>query len=81
MVLQYKGFKNNWCYEEGERIVWANVYVGGVLEGYTHPQTLEEAQTMHKRVDDVIREETATENDIFTLLEKWNSIRCVMSPL
>ena len=28
MILQYKGFNNNWCYEEAETITFANVYVG-----------------------------------------------------
>ena len=28
MILQYKGFNNNWCYEEAETIIFANVWVG-----------------------------------------------------
>lgn len=34
MILQYKGFKNNWCYEEAETITHANVYVGVVTRDY-----------------------------------------------
>ena len=34
MVLQYKGFNNNWCYTEAETIVWANVWVGKETRDY-----------------------------------------------
>lgn len=35
MILQYKGFNNNWCYEEAETISFANVYVGDVVRKYS----------------------------------------------
>ena len=34
MILQYKGFNNNWCYTEAETIVWANVWVGKETRDY-----------------------------------------------
>lgn len=34
MILQYKGFNNNWCYEEANSIVWANVWVGKETRDY-----------------------------------------------
>lgn len=34
MILQYKGFKNNWCYEEANTICWANANVDCVLDKY-----------------------------------------------
>ncbi len=34
MILQYKGFKNNWCYEEANTITWANVWVGKETRDY-----------------------------------------------
>ena len=32
MILQYKGFKENWCYEEADQISFANVYVGDIIK-------------------------------------------------
>lgn len=34
MILQYKGFNNNWCYEEANTITWANVWVGKETREY-----------------------------------------------
>ena len=34
MILQYKGFNNNWCYEEAEIISFANVWVGEETRKY-----------------------------------------------
>lgn len=34
MILQYQGFKNNWCYEEADTIVFAKVWVGKVTRDY-----------------------------------------------
>lgn len=34
MILQYKGFNNNWCYEEANTIVWSNVWVGKETRDY-----------------------------------------------
>lgn len=57
MILQYKGFKNNWCYIEAETIVWANVWVGKETRDYRkdgirwkHLQkTLEECQNEEQK--------------------------------
>jgi len=34
MILQYKGFNNNWCYEQANTIVWSNVWVGKETRDY-----------------------------------------------
>lgn len=34
MILQYKGFNNNWCYEEAETIIAANVWIGKVTKDH-----------------------------------------------
>lgn len=34
MILQYKGFNNNWCFEESETIVCADVFVGKETRDY-----------------------------------------------
>lgn len=34
MVLQYRGLKNNWCFEEADRITWANVNVSKETRDY-----------------------------------------------
>lgn len=34
MILQYKGFNNNWCYEEAETITQAVVWVGKETRDY-----------------------------------------------
>lgn len=34
MILQYKGFNNNWCYEEAETITQATVWVGKETRDY-----------------------------------------------
>lgn len=34
MILQYKGFNNNWCYEEAETIIFATVWVGKETRDY-----------------------------------------------
>jgi len=34
MILQYKGSKNNWCYEESNTIIWSNVWVGDITKDY-----------------------------------------------
>lgn len=39
MILQYKGFKNNWCYEEANIISWANVDVSFITEQYREKGT------------------------------------------
>ena len=49
MILQYKGFNNNWCFEEAETITFANVWVGKETQDYReggcrHKIHLEELQ-------------------------------------
>lgn len=34
MILQYKGFNNNWTYEEADIITWAMVYIGRETQKY-----------------------------------------------
>lgn len=34
MILQYRGFNNNWCFEEAETIIYANVLVGKETRDY-----------------------------------------------
>ena len=34
MILQYRGSKNNWCYEEANTIIWANVNVKEAINKY-----------------------------------------------
>jgi len=34
MILQYRGFNNNWCFEEAETIIYANVWVGKETKDY-----------------------------------------------
>jgi len=34
MILQYKGFNNNWTYQEAESITWSNVCVGKETRDY-----------------------------------------------
>ena len=92
MILQYKGIKNNWCFEEAERIISATVNVGEITKHYREGGTryeeqqrelnknmgkdtdiisdlrLQYVQEMHKKVDDVIRDETGASTDIVYLI-------------
>lgn len=34
MILQHRGFNNNWCFEEAETIIYANVLVGKETRDY-----------------------------------------------
>lgn len=57
MILQYKGFNNNWCYEEAETIIFANVWVGKETRDYReggdryklHTEKLQEFMTEEER--------------------------------
>ena len=50
MILQYKGFNNNWCYEEAETISYAKVYIGDITKKYHRDGEL------YKELDRKIRE-------------------------
>lgn len=66
MILQYKGFKNNWCYEEADQIIFANVYVGDVIEEVLKKEYgdgLEQARAMQNAVDEFLKKETGCYSD------------------
>jgi len=61
MILQYKGFKENWCFEEADQISFANVYVGDVIEEASKKEygdDLERARAIHSAVDEHLKKET-----------------------
>lgn len=45
MILQYQGFKNNWCYEEADTIVFAKVWVGKETRDYRQGGTRHKMHT------------------------------------
>lgn len=57
MILQYKGFNNNWCFEEAETISFANVWVGKETRDYReggsryklHQEKLQECETNEQK--------------------------------
>ena len=64
MVLQYKGFNNNWCYEEADTVISAIVYIGEVAESYRKRESKYEdkllyREELYKAVHDLIIKETA----------------------
>ena len=81
MILQYKGFKNNWCYEEAEQITHANVYVGDVIkEALTKKfdNGLEQAKYVHECVDKHLIEETGCFGDeIIYYVDKFYDLKNV----
>ena len=61
MILQYKGFKENWCFEEADQISFANVYVGDVIKEVSNKEygdDLERARAIHSAVDEHLKKET-----------------------
>ena len=79
MILKYKGFNNNWTYEEAEIITHAVVWVGKEtrdyhdflkyseehMRGYTKEEVdLVLMREMHEAVDRLIKEETHCCDDI-----------------
>lgn len=69
MVLQYKGFNNNWCYEEADIVTSAIVYVGEVAESYRKRESEYEdkllySEELYKAVNDLIIKETACDDTI-----------------
>lgn len=81
MILQYKGFKENWCYEEAERISFANVYVGDVIKEYsekTYGDDLEKARAIHNAVDEHLKRETGCyDEEIIYHVGKFNDMKNV----
>ena len=69
MILQYKGFNNNWCYEEAETIVHAKVSVADVIQKYKNDftkdkDTLSFVKGLQEVVDKFIQNETQCSNEI-----------------
>lgn len=61
MILQYKGFGENWCFEEADRISFANVYVGDVIKEASmkaYSNDLEKVSAIHNAVDEHLKKET-----------------------
>ena len=79
MILRYKGFNNNWTYEEAEIITHAVVWVGKEIRDYRDSLKYSEdhmrgykkeevdlalMREMHEAVDRLIKEETHCCDDI-----------------
>lgn len=66
MILQYQGYKNNWCYEEADTVSHANVYLGDVtkISSEKPTMTLEEARNLEDNIINKIVKETHFSNDI-----------------
>lgn len=69
MILQYKGFNNNWVYEEARSITKANINVGVVIYSYkeTTLNELNDAhyyKDMYKSVEKYIKKETHCSDEI-----------------
>lgn len=61
MILQYKGFKENWCYEEADQISFANVYVGDIIKEVSNKEygdDLLRIKAIHNAVDELLKKET-----------------------
>lgn len=71
MILQYKGYKNNWCYEEANTITYSVVNLEDCLNNIhctdNFENSLEEAKSMQKQVDKYIYEETGCTNIIYNI--------------
>lgn len=75
MILQYKGFNNNWTYEEADTITYAVVYVGEVTRKYrcdrsNDSDALKRAKMMHDEVDKLIDQETHCGDEIVYHIDK-----------
>ena len=82
MILQYKGFNNNWCYEEADTITSAVVYVGKETRDYRkggiryeqkqklNQDDLAYVKEMHEAVDKIIMEETHCSDEIVYHINK-----------
>ena len=68
MILQYKGFNNNWCYEEADVITQAIVYAGEVTQNYRNKKReykdeILYADDVYKSVSNLIIRETCCDED------------------
>lgn len=63
MILQYKGFNNNWTYEEAETITVATVEVTRVkIEANDSDEELNLIKNISEKIDQEIREATNCSN-------------------
>ena len=71
MILQYKGYKNNWCYEEANTITYSVVYLGDILDNIHctdgYEMNLEEIKYIQKEVDEYILKETGCTNIVYNI--------------
>ena len=66
MILQYRGYKNNWCYEEAEQISYSNINVEDVIKEYSSKEyndDLERARAIPNAVDEYLKKETGCYGD------------------
>lgn len=76
MILQYKGFNNNWAYEEADTITYAVVGVGEVTRKYRcdrsndSDEALKRVKMMHDEVDKFIDQETNCGDGIIYHIDK-----------
>lgn len=77
MILEYKGFNNNWIYEEAEIITYAVVWVGKETQKYREgglkyktESDLAYVKEMHEAVDNLIKEETHCSDEIIYHIDK-----------
>ena len=74
MILEYRGFNNNWCFIEAQTIISSNVFVGDVVSkakktSYTDDgQALANAKEMMEAVNAFIQKETGCGDEIIYLL-------------
>lgn len=69
MILQYKGFKNNWSLEEAETITYAYLNVEDILmkhRGYSADDLICIKQ-MHEEIDNYITRETCATNITYNI--------------
>ena len=82
MILQYKGFNNNWCFEEADIITSATVWVGKETRGYRkggvryeqkqklNQDDLAYVKELHDAVNRLIMEETHCSDEIIYHIDK-----------
>ena len=82
MILQYKGFNNNWCFEEADTITSAVVWVGKETREYRkggvryeqkqklNQDDLAYVKELHNAVDKLIMEETHCDDEIAYHIDK-----------
>ena len=76
MILQYKGFNNNWTYEEADTITYAVVGIVEVTKKYRRDGStdseyeLKRVKMMHDDVDKFIDQETHCGDEIIYHIDK-----------